>query len=199
MNRAVCIIGFLLIGSLTGTCFADDNSGYVVYLQGGAGTLLKGANGTMDLTIHTMIPYYFIAIMNRNILMPLSHESVFEIPLNAAFVSNGEEGEEVYLIKINSWNYDPETNELNLGITPLEFYEGDLLKRFADLKNELSAYKEGEAIRSGLYLEIIRDIPENSGDEISLPCQVCGKEFVMSKRACQYLKADVRMAGCSIV
>jgi len=180
-------------------CIADENPGYEVYLQGGAGALSKGVNGTMILTLSDMVPYQYITFMSRNVLMPLSNESFFELPLNAAFVLNGEEGKAVYLVKISSWNYDPDTNVLSLGFNPLEFYEGGRLQEFVDMKQELSADKGGEALSSGLYLEIIRDTPENSGSEILEPCQVCGKEFILSSGACQHMKTDVRIAGCSIV
>jgi len=162
MFRTISIVGLLLVCSIIGTGIADDNTRYVAYLQGGAGALSEGANGTMVLTIADMVPYYSVPVMNRNILMPLSQDTLPELPIDAALVQNGAEGETVYLIKISSWNYAPDTNELSLAIAPVEFYEGGLLQEFADIKGELSAENVEEALSIGLYLESLEFTPENA-------------------------------------
>ena len=51
---------------------------------------------------------------------------------------------------------------LTLDVGPVEFYEGGDLKKFIDVKQDLSGEKVGKELSTGVYLEVIGGLPENS-------------------------------------
>lgn len=145
-----------------GACTAEDNTEYLVYLQGGVSSLANGTNGTMVLTIADAIPYYGMNVVNRTILMPMDATSPYVLPLNAALVLNGPDGESVYLVEITTWSFDNDKNILTFDITPLEFYEGKELTKFTDVKQDLGPDTVGKELSTGVYLEITGEVPGNA-------------------------------------
>jgi len=161
MNRGM-LLALLIICLGIGSCTAEENTDYITYVQGGVSSLAAGTNGTMVLTIADVIPYYGMEVVNRTILMPLTTDSAYQLPLNAALALNGVDGEAVYLVKIKTWSFDSEKKALSLDVEPVEFYEGSVLKKFTDVKQDLSADKVGKELSTGLYLEVIGQTPANN-------------------------------------
>jgi hypothetical protein len=163
INRGMLLV-LLIICLGIGSCTAEENTDYITYVQGGVSSLAEGTNGTMVLTIADVIPYYNLEVVNRNFLMPLTTDSIYQLPLNAALVLNGADGEAVYLVKIKTWSFDSDKTVLALDVEPVEFYEGAVLKKFTDVKQDLSADKVGKELSTGLYLEFIEQPPSNDDD-----------------------------------
>lgn len=160
------LLALLIICLGVGLCAAEENTDYIMYFQGGVSSLAEGTNGTMVLTIADIIPYYDRQVVNRTTLMPMVNGSVSQLPLNAALVLNGADGETVYLININKWSFDSNKKVLTLDVVPIEFYEGTVLKKFTDGKQDLSADKVGKELSSGLYLERTLKAPSNDGTNL---------------------------------
>ena len=154
-------LGFLMICFIIGSCSAEENTDYIAFFQGGATALSEGTNGTMVLTVNDVIPYYHIPVVNRNVLMPLETESPYQLPLNAAIVLNGADGEAVFMEKVISWVYSSDEKTLTLDIKPVEFYEGTVLKDFFEAKQDLTVENVGKELSSGIYLEVVKGTPEN--------------------------------------
>jgi len=156
------ILLFLIIGLCIGACSAEENTGYLMYLQGGSSMLSLGTNDTFTLTINDVIPYYEIQVVDRTLLMPMEETSLYELPLNAALVLNKADGESVYLVKTESWLFDEGKTTLTFEIKPIEFYEGKGLKKFTAIQQNLSADMVGNELSTGMYFEIEGDIPSNT-------------------------------------
>jgi hypothetical protein len=168
MNRGM-LLALLIICLGIGSCTAEENTDYITYVQGGVSSLAEGTNGTMVLTIADVIPYYDMEVVNRTFLMPLTTDSEYQLPLNAALVLNGADGEAVYLVKIKTWSFDSDKKALTLDVEPVEFYEGVTLKKFTDVKWDLSADKVGKELSTGLYLEIVGGTPSNGNGHGRVP------------------------------
>jgi hypothetical protein len=92
-----------------------------MYIQGGSSTLSDESKGTMTLTMNEVIPYLVLGDTNRINRMPMEETPPYELPLDAALVLNGEEGESVYPIKTESWSFDAEKMDLRSGLNHLSF------------------------------------------------------------------------------
>jgi hypothetical protein len=55
-----------------------------------------------------------------------------------------------------------EKKNFSLYITPLEFYEGEGLKKFTGAKQNLSEEKVGKELSTGMYFEITSSPPKNT-------------------------------------
>jgi hypothetical protein len=162
LNRRLGVaLAFLIICVGIGACSTEQAPAQLMYIQGGSSTLSDGSNGTMTLTMNDVIPYSVFEGANRILLMPMEKMSHITLPLDAALVLNGEEGESVYLIKTESWSFDAEKMNLTLGIKPLEFYESEGLKKFTEAKQNLSEEKVGKDHNTSMYFEISGTIPSN--------------------------------------
>jgi len=173
MNRGM-LLALLIICLGIVSCTAEENTDFITYFQGGVSSLAEGTNGTMVLTIADVIPYYDMEVANRTILMPLTTDSAYQLPLNAALALNGADGEAVYLVKIKTWSFDSEKKALSLDVEPVEFYEGSVLKKFTTVKQELSVEKVGKELSTGLYLEVIEQPPANEHDCVKA-CKYLGR------------------------
>ena len=105
MNRGM-LLALLIICMGVGLCTAAENTDYITYFQGGVSSLAAGTNGTMVLTIADVVPFYDMDVADRTILMPLATDSAYQLPLNAALVLNGADGETMFLVKIKTWSFD---------------------------------------------------------------------------------------------
>jgi hypothetical protein len=170
-RRLRVALALLIICFGIGACSAEKAPGHLMYIQGGSSTLSDGTNGTMILTMKDVIPYTVIEVANRTLLIPMEEMSQITLPLNSALVLNGEEGESVYLIKTESWSFDAEKMNLTLEIKPLEFYEGEGLKKFTEAKKNLSTEKVRKEQSTGMYFEIDATTPQN--DATCFLCRCC--------------------------
>jgi hypothetical protein len=160
MNQGM-LLALLIMCMVVGSCLAEETPGYLMYVQGGSSTLTEGTTGNLTLTTNDVIPYYEIQVADRTILLPMEGVSSYDLPLNTALVLNSADGELVYLVKTRSWLFDAEKKTLTLEIQPLEFYEGERLKRFTETGQNLSAEKGGKELSTGLYFEITGENPDN--------------------------------------
>lgn len=163
MNLGI-LLALLIICLGIGFCTAEGNTDSITYVQGGISSLAKGTNGTMVLTIADVIPYYDLEVVNRTIMMPITNDFAYQLPLNAALVLNGAGGEGIYLVKIITWSFNIDKKTLTFDVEPLEFYEGTVLKKFSDVKQELSADKVGKELSTGVYIEVLGKEPVNGAD-----------------------------------
>ncbi|PWR69869.1 hypothetical protein ACKUB1_02925 [Methanospirillum stamsii] len=175
------LLAFLIICLGIGSCTAEGNIDFITYVQGGVSSLTEGTNGTKVLAIADVIPYYALEVANRTIMLPLTNDFAFQLPLNAALVLNGADGEGIYLVTIITWSFDTDKKTLTFDVDPLEFYEGAVLKKFSDEKQRLSADKVGEELSTGVYIEVIGKAPVNSDfpdgfcdPKSPCPCGYCG-------------------------
>ena len=96
------------------------------------------------------------------------------------------------LVKIKTWSFDSDKKALTLDVVPVEFYEGAVLKKFADVTEDLSVEKVGKELSTGLYLEVLGQAPSNN--YVCMPCPGAGM------RSCFYLAANGRLErGCMMM
>ena len=174
----------LIIGIGIGICTAEENAGYVMYLQGGVSTLSEGSHGNMTLTIKDVIPFEVLEVCNRTIIEPMGTDSLYVLPLNAALVLNGKDGESVYLVKTVSWAYNADEKNLTLEIVPLEYYEGGKLTAFTEAKEDLAIEKVGDMLNTGMYFEIQQETPENWDKSLEECRKLCAHLSIQYYRRC---------------
>lgn len=173
MNRYISL-GFmcsLLLVSLVGICMATDLPSYAAYVQGGQSTITNGSDGMTVITVKDIIPYFHITDGNQSNLMPVEILPRYHSPLNTAIKFSGVDNESVSLISVSNLSYSDENKTLTLQVKPLEFYEGPVLKTFANEKTELATDMADGLNSTGIYIEMIALTPTNGGggDQITIP------------------------------
>ena len=74
---------------------------------------------------------------------------------------NGENNQSISIVTLSNPVYSKNNNELTLEVKPLEFYDGTILKNFADEKQDLTSETTGNITLTRVYLEINQKTPEN--------------------------------------
>lgn len=163
MNRGLMIgiiCAFLMV-SLPGICFADKSPGqYITYIQGGESSVTKEAEGMM-MTIQDVIPYMNVGFNAEQQLIPTSEVSYFHDPINAALMFSGDDGESVSFVQISHISFSNETKALSMQITPLEYYDGEMLTAYA--KDAIAIENINTTMQKtiGVYIEVASHTPEN--------------------------------------
>jgi len=143
----------ILLLSLAGFCIADEAPGYTLYIQGGEFSIIKDADGVILMTIQEVIPYVLLDLEKAKELLPVSDASIFSLPLNAALIFSGTDGNSVSLVQISNLTLSDENNTLTLQIKPLEFYEGEMLKAYATDAIDIANLDKEMKKTIGIYLE----------------------------------------------
>ena len=184
----------LVITFMAGMCMASERYGSLVYVQGGTTILEESENGIQVLKISDLAPYYYTSQGERSILMPVPALTGFSLPLDGAIVTTGKGGDTTSLIRITNGSLSEDTTEINLEYTPVSYYEGTALKSFEAGQKEISSETLNGSLMTGLYLEILGDIPSNdpsySGDQCMQLEKVCYKcaKGITSEAACSSYK-----------
>jgi hypothetical protein len=164
MNRYL-LSGFIclfILVSLAGVSIADESPRYVIYVQGGESSIIHGSEGITDIIVKDIIPYAHFSDGKKSLLTPDTLVQSITGPVDAAVVFSGAGGESVSLIRISNHSLSHENKVLTLGVHPLEFYEGEALKSFAQEKIELDAIEDDRFENTGIYFEIIGTALENN-------------------------------------
>lgn len=82
------ILIFFVLWTSIGITSGENQSGFLMYIQGGTSNLSEGSQDTMTLTIHDIIPYYTFDSTNRISLVPMEIPNLVEFPLYTALVLN---------------------------------------------------------------------------------------------------------------
>ena len=161
MAAITCI--FLLL-SLVGFSIADEAPGYTLYMQGGESSIREDTNGVMLITIQDLIPYIFLESEKKKLLAPVGYVSSFQLPMNAALVFSGTDGESVSLVQISNFSLSDENNVLTLQIVPLAFYDGDELDAYEGDSIHIQDVDYENCLSVGIIIEASLTVPENRID-----------------------------------
>ena len=120
----------------------------------------KGVNNSV-LTIEDTNPYA-VYIADKSFLKP-TEEGISTIngSLNAAIVRNEENSQSISIVTVSNPVYSKNNNELTLEVKPLTFYDGTILKNFADKNQDLTSETTGKVTLTRVFLEINQKAPEN--------------------------------------
>jgi len=173
---------------LTGICSAVETNGYLVYVQGGTGTLIDDNNGTDTLQISDLVPFYSASWEGKSNLMPVPFITGFPLPIHGAIVCTGQEGDSTSLIRITNWSLSDDMTVIDLEWKPVEFYDGTLLIPFDTDTKEITQEILDGSIMTGLYLEITGVTPSNDASpspkeclEIEKICNGCATKYAGEK------------------
>lgn len=181
------IICLVLLISLCGFSLADSLPTSIIYIQGGENDITSESNGTFEITIHDVIPYYHILIKNTSYLESIQTLPDYSYPLQAVFVSSDDNNESRSMVIVENVTISDENKTLILQIKPLEFYEGSVLKTFADGSKGLDTDSGRQVMSTGLYLEIIGS-PSNNMDvkDCLIECKTRGTSPGLCWKMCEY-------------
>jgi hypothetical protein len=138
----------------TGICMADEAPSSVVYVQGGESTFTNGSDGMYVLTVQDVIPYIHVTDGVRSHLEPVQLLPVFTYPINAALVLPDADGESVSLLMISNATILKDKKELTLKISPLQYYDGQMLKSFVNESKGIDTLMDGKHNQTAIYLEM---------------------------------------------
>lgn len=187
MNRSLITGGicvFLMV-SLTGICIAEESSGYIMYIQGGEPSITKEPDGMM-ITLQDVVPYMSLGFETTKRLFPTSEVSYFHFPINAALIFSGTDGESVSLVQVTNLSFSNETKVLSMQVTPLEFYEGEMLKAYANDTVPIEKVTIEKQKSMNVYLGVDSHAPVNWNEcQIDECMQECNR-YVECNQDCKY-------------
>ena len=154
LYQSLKIIGPLLMIFFSGVCMADEAPSSVVYVQGGESTLTNGSDGMYVLTVQDVVPYIHVADGVRSHLEPVQLLPVFTYPINAALVLSDADGESVSLLKISNVTTLKDKKELTLKVSPLQYYEGQMLQSFAKESKGIDTFRDSKPNQTAIYFEM---------------------------------------------
>lgn len=163
MSRCIepAFICLLLLISLVGVGQADEAPGYFVYVQGGDSSITNGSDGMTEITVKDIIANFYIANGMKSILHPVERLTKLRYPLDAAMVFSGADNESVSMVTISNLSLSEGDTVLTLQVTPMKYYEGEVLKSFTGEKGRLDMTNVGEVLSTGIYMEMKGIAPEN--------------------------------------
>ena len=145
---------------ISGVSLGEETPGYVVLLQGGNSTLQEGVNDSV-LTIEDTNPYG-VYLTNKSYIASIEDViPAVNSSIDAAIVRSGKEGNSISIVTVSNPVYSKDTKELTIQVKPLKFYEGAILKNFADEKQGITPDTLSKATLTRVYLEINQIAPEN--------------------------------------
>lgn len=167
MNRIISVgfIWLLMLILLAGICTAAENPSYIVYIQGGESVITLDPPG-MILTVQDVIPYFHKSDNDKEGLFPLERLTSMIYPVNAALVFTGPDNRSTSMVEISNLSLSDDNEILTLYVTPLKFYEGELLKSFTNTQGDLLGSPVGDFKTTQIYAEIPEPVAENDCDYI---------------------------------
>ena len=147
---------------MAGVCIAEEAPGYILYIQGGESSTTEDVDGMMLITIQDVIPYIFSKAGDRNLLLPVRQVSLYSFPMNAALIFPGTMGTQASLVQISNISVSDENKVLTFQITPLEFYEGELLKAYEKDAIAIDTLDPQMMKTTSVYMEGSLATPENT-------------------------------------
>ncbi len=150
---------------MAGVCMADDVPPYLVYIQGGQSTVTEGTDGSYEIEVNDIIPYFHISDGIQGSLIPVEYLSGLSYPLNGAIVFTGAKNESTSMISVSNLSLSDGTMVLTLHAEPLEFYEGSLLASFAHEKRVLDGSIQTENTSTRIFFEQSKKFPVNEDDD----------------------------------
>lgn len=169
----------ILLVFLVGFCNADETPMFLAEVQGGLGTIVSEEDGRFAVTIENYDRYFNTTDGNSTFSMPVEHLSTVLWPSYAAITFADENGESVSLVTVENLSLSEEENTLKLQVTPVSFYEGELLTAFAEDIDGLDSIQNQSFESTKVYFEITRQIPEN--EQLCCP----GNHWLETDRCCQ--------------
>ena len=157
-------IGFIyviLLISLAGVCLAADSPSYIAYIQGGESTIMNGSEGLMEITVKNVIPYSHISDGGKSRLIPVERIANFTSPLNTAIIFSGKNNESVSFIEVSQLIFSDNNHVLILKGIPKRYYDGNLLKFFADQNIDITMLQGENFNNTSVYFEVIGKPPVN--------------------------------------
>lgn len=156
------IFGLFLLLILPVFCVADGGPGFVAYVQGGNTSIMEDRDGRLVLTVHDIIPFFFLTSEKKSVLIPIEGLSGLSYPLNAAVQFSGSDTDSEGFVVISNLSLAGENTILTAHVTPHEFYEGDVLKTRIRNQSPLSFSNRERYQDCRIYLELPQIPPQNT-------------------------------------
>ena len=154
---------------------ADEAPSYVAYIQGGESSITNGSSdGAYVITVKDIIPYLYLADGNISYLIPVEKLTNGTYPMNAAVVFSGTDDDTVSMGEVSNLSLSDGNSVLTLQVNPQKNYDGEVLKSFTYENIEVDLVKENTIKRTGIYLEMKLEVPENLISPTSEGCCVPG-------------------------
>lgn len=182
MNQFIPI-GFtsiLLLLCLVGGCIADEEPGYLVYIQGGKSTITEGAYGTRMITVQDIVPYVYTISGEKSSLIPLDELNNVPDPLDAVLFFSETGNETSCMVEVSRLSLTDEGNVLTIEVAPLPFYDGDVLTPYRNESSGWDTLADKTYSQFGLYGEMPVELQQNSGCSCTCDdgrvelCCICG-------------------------
>lgn len=161
---SICTIICIGLFSLISVCSADESPGYKILLEGGESILTENEDGSMNLTIQSIIPYAAIFddpeyITLLEAVLPDSNTT-----MNAGVIFSSPDGDNTSLVQVSQPDYSIDTKNLTFVIHPLEFYEGSILVDLKEQSESLNPDIVSNAHVTRIILEKALPVSKNYGD-----------------------------------
>ncbi len=143
----------VILVSLAGVTFADEQPTYVMYIQGGANSITSETDGNVSITILDIVPYANLIHGERNSLLPVEILNSHQWPATAVVVLNDGSNSSISFVTISVLSFSKGNTTLNILASPDEFYEGEALGSFASGKGEIHTLIDKKFDHIGLYVE----------------------------------------------
>jgi len=180
-----------LLFSLAGFCFAEEAPEHSLYIQGGEYNITEDADGVILIAIQDVVPYFFTEFEKAKQLLPVSQIPLYSLPINAALVFSGTDGDSISLVQISNLTLSGENKDLTLQIKPLEFYEGEMLKAYVKDAIPFDTVHKEMKDTLGVFIEGALIVPENYRD----PC--CDCIDTCRERGYSRIECNEYCPGCS--
>jgi len=163
MKQLSIILFLLIIFFVSGECFAEETAGYIVLLQGENSTHVESTNGS-TLIIEDMNPFAAYIETKGHLGSVKDAIKIMDKSLDAAILITDDSNETTSLVTVSHPVYSEDERKLTLETKPLEFYEGTLLKHFADEATNQTIKDPGVIKLTRVFVEIHEKAPENGLD-----------------------------------
>jgi hypothetical protein len=161
--KSICIIICIGLFSLISVCSADESSGYKILLEGGESILTENEDGSMNITIQSVIPYAAIFDNPEYITLLEMVLPDNNIAMNAGLIFSNPDGDTTSFVQVSNPDYSAETMNLTFVIHPLEYYEGSILADLKEQSESLNPDIARKAHGTRIFLEKGLSVSENYG------------------------------------
>jgi hypothetical protein len=126
----------------------------------------------MIITVHNPDPS--VNITKEENITPISIELLqyASLPVQAVGEFSTPEMKSVSLVQIENLSLSENNDNLTLLVKPLDYHDGDILTPYARDTVNLQALDNKTFSSTGLYIEMVKDIPDNS-IQVQSPCERC--------------------------